>query len=189
MDGVAEYISWTSASSDDAWLTLDRNGNGTIDNGAEMFGDMTPQPMPPNGEKRNGFLALAEYDKSFSGGNGDRKITAQDAVFTSLRLWQDSNHNGISEVSELLTLNEARLRSVDLDYKESKRMDQYGNSFRYRAKVEHASGAQFGRWAWDVVLIGSAWEPSPTSNGIMAFLKLFRNKQSLTHGSLPILCR
>ena len=180
VDGVAEYISWTSAGSDDAWLTLDRNRSGTIDNGAELFGDMTPQPIPRTGEKRNGFLALAEYDKSFNGGNGDGKITAQDAVFTSLRLWRDSNHNGISEVWELHTLNEARLLSVDLDYKESKRIDQYGNSFRYRAKVEHASGAQFGRWAWDVVLIGSAWAPSQTSNGLMAFLKPFQNKQSLT---------
>lgn len=179
VDGVAEYISWTSAGSDDAWLTLDRNRNGTIDNGSELFGDMTPQPPPPTGEKRNGFLALAEYDKRANGGNGDGKINASDAVFTTLRLWQDSNHNGMSEASELHTLSDARLLSLDLDFKESKRMDQFGNLFRYRAKAEHASGAQFGRWAWDVVLVGSAWAPAPVSNELMAFLNRFQNKHRL----------
>jgi hypothetical protein len=179
VDGTAEHISWTSAGTDDSWLTLDRNGNGTIDNGMELFGDLTPQPTPPRNEKRNGFLALAEYDKASNGGNGDGKINAQDAVFTSLRLWQDSNHNGISEASELHALNELRLLAVDLNYKESKRKDQYGNLFRYRGKVEHAFGAQFARWAWDVILIGSAWAPKQTSDSSMAFLKRFENQPSL----------
>jgi hypothetical protein len=144
-----------------------------------LFGDLTPQPTPPTGQKRNGFLALAEYDKRSQGGNADGKINAQDTIFASLRLWQDSNHNGISEPSELHTLTELRLLSVNLDYKESKRKDQFGNSFRYRAKVDHASGAQFGRWAWDVVLLGSAWAPTQTRDSSMAFLKLFQNKSSL----------
>lgn len=147
--GVTSRISWTAPNSDDAFLALDRNGNGVIDNGSELFGNTTPQSEPVQGVTRNGFFALAEYDKPANGGNADGVIDRRDAAYESLRLWRDLNHNGVSEPGELGRLLDWQVQAISLEFKESRRRDEWGNGFRYRSRV---SGSNLGRWAYDVVL-------------------------------------
>jgi hypothetical protein len=151
--GVMSRISWTAPDSDDAFLALDRNGNGVIDNGSELFGNTAPQPDPPPGVARNGFYALAEYDKPGKGGNGDGVIDRRDAAYDWLRLWRDMNHNGVSESGELSRLADAQIEAIALDFKESRRRDEWGNGFTFRSRVY---GNSRWRWAYDVI-----FQPAP----------------------------
>ena len=152
--GIGEKIQipWTVANSDDAWLVMDRNDNGAIDDGTELFGTVTPQPPPQSGELPNGFAALGVYDQAEIGGNGDGLIDSNDAIFSRLQLWLDRNHNGISEADELYSLSEFGVIKIDLNYKDAFKVDDYGNIGRYRSKVYDAHGFHVGRWAWDVLL-------------------------------------
>jgi hypothetical protein len=70
-DGRPDQISVPTG--DDALLALDRNGNGRIDDGRELFGDQHGAA--------NGFAELARHDD-----NGDGRIDAQDAIFHRLSL-------------------------------------------------------------------------------------------------------
>ena len=104
-DGVLTKTGWAGAN--DALLVWDRNGNGTIDTGAELFGDFTPLP---NGTLApNGFAALAALDS-----NGDGIIDASDPAFAELKLWRDADQNGATGAGELISLADAGIVSLNL---------------------------------------------------------------------------
>lgn len=136
-DGQGERIAWLTARSADGWLVLDRNGNGVIDNGSELFGDFTPQPATA---EPHGYLALAVFDTAPEGGNDDGVITAADSVFDALRLWIDADHDGVSQSHELVPLDAARVHEVDLAFVESRRRDRHGNELRYAGRVRLERG-------------------------------------------------
>lgn len=114
-NGFAEKTAWIGT--EDGFLALDRNGNGSIDNGGELFGD---QVILKDGSKsESGFEALAELDD-----NGDGIIDNKDPAFANLRVWIDANHNGKSDSNELKTLNETGIISISLEHSEVSIVDE-----------------------------------------------------------------
>ena len=104
-NGIKTGTGWVAAT--DGFLVLDRNGNGTIDNGTELFGDSTQ--LAAGGNAADGFAALAGQDS-----NADGVVNALDANFASLKVWQDLNQDGISQAGELKTLAELGIASLNL---------------------------------------------------------------------------
>ncbi len=106
-DGIKTATGWIK--SDDGIVVLDRNGNGTIDSGRELFGDNTLLENGPRAGElaAHGYEALADLDL-----NGDQKIDALDAAFARLRIWQDLNQDGVSQANELKSLAELGIASI-----------------------------------------------------------------------------
>lgn len=133
-DGTQNAISWTDPSKDVAFLAFDRNGNGMVDDGEELFGNSTPLPAGSS-ERRasDGFDALASLENSAYGTSvADGIIDAKDAAYHKLLLWKDSSHDGISQPGELQKAAGAGLIAIETRYRESKRRDEFGNEFRLR---------------------------------------------------------
>jgi hypothetical protein len=126
------------------------NGNGLIDSAKELFGNETDHNLPDPG-KRNGFAALAYYDTKDGGGNGDGRIDAKDAVYSKMLVWVDANQNGISEPGELIPLSLTGIDSISLTYTEFRRVDEFGNTFKYKGSV--TEGSKKREAVYDVFLV------------------------------------
>lgn len=124
-------------SSKTPWLALDRDGSGTIDGGAELFGSATK--LRSGALATNGFEALAELDS-----NGDGKIDSRDAAWSKLLVWADANGDRQSGAGELTSASAMKLVSIDLTYSSDKRCDARGNCEIERARFRYldASGVE-----------------------------------------------
>ena len=131
-NGFAQLSGWVAP--DDGLLVWDRNGNGQIDDGSELFGNNS---LLENGQKAaNGFAALAELDK-----NGDGVLDASDAAFAALRVWRDKNSDGKVGEGELLTLDELGIQSLCTSYTVQQVVDANGNALRQQGSFTYVNGS------------------------------------------------
>ncbi|AIC09444.1 calcium-binding protein [Xylella fastidiosa] len=171
-DGITHASGWVK--SDDGLLVLDRNGNGHIDNGSELFGADT---VLSNGHTAaSGFDALRDLDS-----NGDGLFSAADARFTDVRVWRDLNQDGQSQANELFTLSTLGIASITLTPTDTQRvnlgngnvMDARGSYTRTDGRSGTVGNLQLGvdqfyrdyRGAHDKVTISEAARALPAISG------------------------
>ena len=134
-DGIKTASGWVK--SDDAFLVLDKNANGLIDSGRELFGDATRKS---NGRlATDGFDALQDLDS-----NGDGKINNNDSQFANLRLWRDLNQDGISQSNELFTLSSQNIAAINVSSTDHSQILSNGNQLAdigSYIKIDGSSGA------------------------------------------------
>lgn len=152
-------MAWVAPGSTNAFLVLPRNGK--VTSGTELFGNITPQPASAD---PNGFLALASVN-ALTGGRASAVIDSSDPIYYRLRLWQFTSHNGVAGAGMLSTLPQLGIKAIYLDYQASSRTDQYGNQFRYAARVV-SSNPRAGKTAYDVFFTAAgAGARGPVASG------------------------
>ncbi|MBQ3512401.1 MAG: calcium-binding protein [Lachnospiraceae bacterium] len=133
-NGYAEKTAWIGT--EDGFLALDRNANGCIDNGGELFGDQVDI-----GEGRlssSGFEALSILDD-----NGDKVIDEKDECYSKLLIWVDVNHNGYSEANELNSLTYYEIKEIQLNHTEGSMVDEStGTMLSESAKVVYQNASE-----------------------------------------------
>jgi hypothetical protein len=151
-DGVVEQTAWTEAGADDAFLVLDRNGNGNIDDGSELFGNLTPKT--DGSIAVNGFDALTDLD---GGPQSDGAITKEEPQYSKLKLWTDLNHDGVSQPDELTSLEARQITTIFTSYQRLGRKDIHGNQYRYQGHLLllKENGQEVARKIYDVFFVTS----------------------------------
>ena len=139
-DGVKTSTGWVQP--DDGFLVLDRSGNGTIDDGRELFGDSTPLNTDGSlsaalGVAKDGFEALDKEDT-----NRDGLVSSADARWTRLRIWRDINQDGVSQSGELLSLSSLGIASIRTQSGVANSVQNNGNIVLSRGTYARTDGSQ-----------------------------------------------
>ncbi len=156
-NGFLEKTGWVDAKS--GILALDKNNDGKIETGNELFGDRTI--LADGKTASSGFEALATLDS-----NHDGVIDAKDKLFSQLRIWIDRDGDGISDKGELITLAQAGIKSLNLKHKELNQLDANGNTIarvgsftRTNGKVAEMKEYLLARSTSDVKMVNSVKIP------------------------------
>lgn len=147
-NGFAERTAWVDAN--DGLLVLDRDGDGKITNGQELFGDQT---LLSNGTRAtSGFEALREFDD-----NKDGKIDASDIVYLKLKVWQDLNRDGVSQAEEMKSLADVGIKAINLSSTFTGAADAMGNIQRRLGSFVKTDGSdgQIGEYLLNRDTVGS----------------------------------
>ena len=149
-DGVKNGTGWVKP--DDGFLVRDVNGNGSIDNGRELFGDSTILTSGARAGQNalDGFDALSDLDSIANGGNADGKISNLDTQFSNLRIWRDLNQDGISQMGdsvtglgrELFTLTELGIASINIAKTSNSQTLSNGNQIADIGSFTRTDGTQ-----------------------------------------------
>ena len=131
-NGFAEKSGWVGK--DDGILVRDINNNGTIDNGTELFGNNSV--LSSGAKAANGFEALKELDS-----NKDGVFNSSDEAWNEVKVWKDSNQNGMVDNSELLSLEQANIAGINLNYNEQELVDGNGNTHAQTGTIIKTDGS------------------------------------------------
>lgn len=138
-DGDTDHTSWTRQETKDGFLVFDRNQNGKIDDGRELFGNAAPL-MLSGSVARHGYEVLDEFDLPALGGNGDGFIDGEDGIFEHLQVWLDKNRDAETQDDELKSLDEIGISAISLSYYRAEEEDQWGNLFRWWSPIFFSDG-------------------------------------------------
>lgn len=139
-DGVVENLGWPEKGA--AFLAIDRNGNGVIDNGRELFGT------------ENGFYNGFEELRSYAPSAG--YLDATHSIWSQLLLWSDDNRDGVSQPDELKPAG-TWLTKIGLGAEVVNQLDSNGNNFKWRGWAEYVVTGRASRLSedaypiWDVI--------------------------------------
>jgi len=174
-DGFAEFTGWVAQH--DGLLVVDRNADGIINDGRELFGDQT---ILRNGTRAaDGFQALAEFDE-----NHDGKIDANDAAFAQLRVWQDMDGDGYSLADELQTLDDVGIGAINLESTYSPQTGPHRNTQVRVGSFERIDGstgqmAEYNLQRAMMCTVAKEWVDVPEDVGLLPDLQGFGSTYDL----------